>query len=207
MFTLYIAPNTCAVAVLITLKWVDAPHKIEIVQLGEHSYRKIAPQGMVPAMIDGDGPVMTQATAILNYLANTYPQAQLGSNGSPHAQYALDEKLSFLASDFHPAFGPFFSPKRYTIDNNEKSIEAVKAASHIRVDRVMLELDKQLSFNTYLMGERPSIADAYAFAMAGWADYFPKKVSDYPNVHRFMKIMHADKGVQAALLQVSQKAG
>lgn len=199
MFTLYFSPKSCALSVLIALKWIDAPHKVEKVQLGDPAYQKVVRLGMVPAMVHDDGPVMTQASAILKYLANTYPQAQLGSDGTSAGNYILDEKLSFLSSDFHPAFWPFFSPKRYTTHTDEKSIAAVRAASYSRVDRVMLELDQQLSANTYLLGQRPTIADAYAFAMARWADFLPKKVSDYPNVHRFMQLMHADKGVQAAL--------
>lgn len=111
----------------------------------------------------------------------------------------LMKKLSFLTGDFHPAFWPFFSPKRYSVNSDEESIAAVKTASHARVDRVMLELDRQLDSTPYLLGQRRSIADAYAFTMARWTDYFPKTTCHYPNVHRFMQAMQTDEGVQAAL--------
>ncbi|UAW64806.1 glutathione S-transferase [Mycoavidus sp. HKI] len=199
MLTLYFAPHTCALSVLIVLKWLDAPHKVEKVKLGDPAYQKLVPLGMVPAMTDDEGPIMTQAAALLKYLVNKYPQAQLGSDGTLLGNYALDEKLSFLTGDFHPAFWPFFSPKRYTVNSDEESIMAVKTASYARVDRVMLELDRQLDSTPYLLGQHRSIADAYAFTMARWADYFPKTTRHYPNVHRFMQAMQTDEGVQAAL--------
>ncbi|WP_370576617.1 hypothetical protein [Mycoavidus sp. B2-EB] len=46
----YSAPHTCAFSVLIALKWLDVPHKVETVKLGDPEYRKLAPLGMVPAM-------------------------------------------------------------------------------------------------------------------------------------------------------------
>lgn len=199
MLTLYFAPHTCALSVLIALKWLDAPHKVEKVKLGDPEYRKLAPLGMVPAMTDEHGELMTQAAALLKYLVNKYPAAKLGGDGTLDGNYALDEKLAFLTGDFHPAFWPFFSPKRFTVKEDEASIAAIKSASHARIDRVMLELDRQLGNNAYLLGQQRSVADAYAFAMARWADYLPKTISHYPNVQRFMQAMHKDEGVQAAL--------
>lgn len=155
MLTLYFAPHTCALSVLIVLKWLDVPHKVEKVKLGDPAYQKLVPLGMVPTMTDDEGPIMTQATALLKYLVNKYPQAQLGSDGTLFGNYALDEKLSFLTGDFHPAFWPFFSPKRYTVMSDEESITAVKTASYARVDRVMLELDRQLDSTPYLLGQTP----------------------------------------------------
>lgn len=40
MLTLYFAPHTCALSVLIVLKWLDVPHKVEKVKLGDPAYQK-----------------------------------------------------------------------------------------------------------------------------------------------------------------------
>ncbi len=46
-------------------------------------------------MIDGDSDVMNQADAILKYLAQKYPDAKLGSNGTLQDAYELNRWLAF----------------------------------------------------------------------------------------------------------------
>jgi len=43
----------------------------------EDAFREVNPQMVIPALIDGDGPVMFQSMAILEYLEETHPQPPL----------------------------------------------------------------------------------------------------------------------------------
>src|SRR3979411_1181371 len=43
----------------------------------EASYRAVNPQMMLPALVDGDGPVLFQSLALMEYLAETHPQPPL----------------------------------------------------------------------------------------------------------------------------------
>ena len=65
---LYFAPGTCALAVHIVLKWIGKPFEAEQVKMGSPAYKKINPQGAVPALTDDDYRVMTRVDAILNDL-------------------------------------------------------------------------------------------------------------------------------------------
>lgn len=198
--TFYYAPGTCALAPHIALEWVGADYEAIRVELGSDDYKKINPSGAVPAMIVDDGPVKTQAGAILQFIADTHPHAKLGADGNAESQFLMNEQLSFFGCDFHPAFWPFFGPQKYTSSSAEDDIQKAKESSHALVDRVMTKLDRQLGKNGgHVVLGRRTIADAYAFAMSRWADYFPRKVRDYPNVQAFNDEMIKDKGVKAAL--------
>ena len=67
-----------------------------LADLGSDEYRKINPLGMVPALSDGTSRIMTQADAILKYLAAKFPDARLGSEPGLMAEFDLDEALAFL---------------------------------------------------------------------------------------------------------------
>ena len=162
-------------------------------------YLKLNPLGQVPAMIDDGGDVMNEADALLKYLAGKYPAVQLGDDGSLQDAYQLDRWLAFLTGDVHPAFFPFFASQRYTTDNSEPAQQAVKEASYQLIDRVYQHLDQHLEGKTYIVGDRRTIADPYAFAMARWGNKLPKPLSNYPNLNHFYQQLLQDEGVQRAM--------
>lgn len=201
MIKLFYAPGTCALAPHIVLEWIGEPYELEKVNPKDPAYQKLNPLGQVPAMIDGDRGVMNQADALLKYLAAKYPEAQLGDDGSLQEAYELDRWLAFLTGDVHPAFFPFFASQRYTTDESDRAQQAVKESSYKLVDRVFQHLDHHLDGKEYIVGDRCTIADPYAFAMTRWGNLLPKPLSDYPNLNRFYQRMQQDEGVKRAMKQ------
>lgn len=196
---LYFAPGTCALAPHIALEWAGASYELEKVDLRSDAYRAINPLGMVPAMLDGSSRLLTQADAILHYIARRFPEADLGAGEGLMAEFNLNETLAFLTGDFHPAFWPFFAPQRFTTHTDQESLDAVKTASYARIDRVMAHLDGMLDGQTYLVNQKRTVADPYAFAMCRWTQTMPRPWTQYPSIAAFMARMAADPGVQAAM--------
>lgn len=201
MIKLFYAPGTCALAPHIVLEWVGEPYELEKVRPNSPEYLKINPLGQVPAMIDGDSGVMNQADALLKYLSHKYPQANLGDDGTLSGAYELDRWLAFLTGDVHPAFFPFFKPGRYWRDEDETALKTIKEAAYKLIDRVFTHLDQYLEGKTFIVGERRTIADPYAFAMLRWGKNLPKPLTDYSHIYRFYERMQADPGVQRAMGQ------
>ncbi|WP_373795381.1 glutathione S-transferase family protein [Neisseria dentiae] len=201
---LYYAPGTCALACWIALEWAGADYQAVRADYKSEEYQRINPLGAVPALDIGGKRAMTQAPAILQYIADTHPESRLGSNEGVENAFELNETLSFLGSDFHAAFWPFFMPYRYTTDESEAARNAVKESAYARIDRAMLHLDALIAQgNGHVYQGRRSIADAYAFVMARWTEYLPKTWREYPHIAPFMERMQADKAVQH-VLQASQ---
>lgn len=69
------------------------------------SYRAVNPEAVVPSLIDGDGPVLTQSLAILEYLDEKYPPPPLLPKDLRERAYvrALGQ---MLAMDAHPLVVP-----------------------------------------------------------------------------------------------------
>ena len=71
----------------------------------EEAYRKINPQMVLPALIDGDGPVLFQSLAIMEYLDETHPNPPLLPK-DPRARARVRGLAQIVACDSHPLLVP-----------------------------------------------------------------------------------------------------
>lgn len=196
---LYFAPGTCALACWIALEWAGAEHSVEKVDPRSDAYRTINPLGTVPAIDIGGSRPMTQADAILQYVAERYPDAKLGADDGIDARFEFNETMAFLTGDFHPAFWPHFTPERFTTDDSHAALDAVRIAAQPRIERVLAHLDTLIGDTGHVYAGRRSVADAYAFVMARWSTKLPKGWRDYSNVARFMEATGEDPAVRRVL--------
>ena len=108
----------------------------------------------------------------------------------------LNEVLSELTSEVHPAFGPLFVPSRHVVE--PACEDAVKMAALARVDSCFVRLNEALNGQDWLLKKR-SVADPYLFAMSRWLKMTPKPVEAYPAVARHYARMMEDPGVRRAM--------
>lgn len=196
---LYYAPGTCAVACWIALEWAGADFEVEKADYASEAFRRVNPLVMVPALDVGAERVLTQSDAILTYIAQQYPDAQIGPDFDVMGHFEFTETMAFLTGDFHPAFWPFFSPQRFTTERTPEALDHVRAASHERIDRVMQHLDRLIGESDHVYRGRRSVADAYAYVMTQWTAKLPKTWRDYANVARLCHAMQQDASVQKVL--------
>ena len=171
--TLYYAPGACSLAVHVLLAWIGAPY--EAVRVDQHapSYRAINPAGAVPALRhaegDGDSAVLTQADAILRYLARLHPEADLLDERTPESMAKLDRWACFLTGDLHPAFFPVFTPERYMVAKDPAALADVRTAGLELVRGRLALLEAHLDGQRWMVGDKRTILDAYVLPMLNWA--------------------------------------
>jgi glutathione S-transferase len=183
MITLYYGPNACALSEHIILEIIWEDYKAINAQAMGADYLKINPKGMVPAMVDWDGPVMTQNHALLNYLTQKYPNAGVSGDGSIEQNYEINNWLAFLGGDLHPAYGAIIHANNLTTATDEDSINAVKMTAMIQVEKQLAYLETWLDGKDYLVGNMFSVADAYAFAVSRWSDvFFGQSLEKFQNI-------------------------
>ncbi len=101
----------------------------------------------------------------------------------------------------HPAFFPFDRPERYSTDRHGRAKQATKEASYKLIDRIYEYLDRHLNGKEFVVGNRLTIADAYAFAMVRWGNSLPNGSTNYPNLDRFYHYWCEDSAVKRAMEQ------
>ena len=195
---LYTSPGACSLADHIALQWTGAPFEAQVVsreQRRQPDFLALNPDGAVPVLQNGDW-VLTQNAAILNYIADKFPEAKLGGDGSPESRAEVNRWLAFVNSDLHPAFKPIFGSTSYLGD--QAFIEKSQDNARKQLRGMFERADAQLAGKDWLTGAR-SIVDPYLFVVTQWAKKTGVDLSGLDNLARFDAHMAADAGVQAAL--------
>jgi glutathione S-transferase len=164
---LYFAPGTCARVSLIALEEIGEPFETQLVSFmaGDHrseAYLAVNPAGVVPTLVTPTGAV-TQTSAILWYLARTYPAANLlPPCVSPVGEAEQLSQLVHYSSDLHPAVSRFVVPFLFVQDSEAQG--ALRASAARKLELLLASKEAQLAAADWLLGEAWSVLDAYL----GW---------------------------------------
>jgi len=196
---LFYSPLACSMSARIALAEAGAaanffevdPHSKRLLQTGE-DYRAINPLGYVPALRLGDGTVLTENAAILQFIADAFPAASLAPPESDRAAQAkLRQWLSFVGTELHkglmiPLLGRETPPE-------------VKAWTVRKYASRLAYLDASLEGRGFLL-DRFSVADAYLVTVLNWTQATPEvDLAAYPNVKAYLERMRQRPSVAAAL--------
>ena len=119
MYTLYGRPATGSAAVEALLEELGLPYRLETVAKGPdgrpsaHYLANINPLGPVPALKLPDGSVMTESAAMMIYLADLVPGANLAPLPTHPARGQYLRVMLFLAAEIYPADLRLFYSDRY----------------------------------------------------------------------------------------------
>jgi maleylacetoacetate isomerase len=71
----------------------------------QDAYRKVNPQMLLPALVDGDGPILFQSVAIMEYLDETHPSPPILPK-DPRGRARVRALAAIVAADSHPLMVP-----------------------------------------------------------------------------------------------------
>jgi glutathione S-transferase len=192
---LYYSPGACSLSPHIVLNEAGIAFDAETVDLGAKKtksgadYKAINPKGAVPALQLDNGQVLTEGSAIVQYLADQKPATKLAPAAGTLERYRLQEWLNYIASEIHKGFSPMFNPKA-----TDEWKQVIKDQLAAKFDY----LSKQLQGKDYLMGAF-SVADAYLFTILGWSKHFSIDLAKWPVLASYMERVGARPAVKATL--------
>lgn len=185
------------------LEWIGQPYQVQRAKPGSAELVAVNPTGAVPALREDDGWTLTQASAILEYLAQKHPEAGLTGSGDLRETAERHKWDAFLTSDLHAAYWPFFMPKRFSTDHADDAIAAVVAAARDQIARKLTILDDHMRDRDWMVGAgagQRSITDAYIFPMLRWAGVvFADALQQWPALQALRDRIAADPAVQKVL--------
>ncbi|MEO8490130.1 glutathione transferase GstA [Pseudomonas sp.] len=193
---LYFSPHACSLAPHIVLRELGVP--FELVQVDNQAkttadgqdFLQINPKGYVAALQLDNGQVLTEASAILQYLADLKPQAGLAPVNGSWERVRLQEWLNFIASEIHGGLAVFFN------DAIQGDVRAMFLATLFKRFAILVRtLEKQ----DYLLGEQYSVADAYLFVVLRWAAFHAIDLGEWPALAAFQQRVGERSAVAAAL--------
>ena len=137
----------------------------------------------------------------MQYFCDLKPGAGLDTGDDVMDRYHLHRWQALLTGDFHPPFGAWFNPARFTTDHSDEGLAAVKAAVEMRIRKIADQIEDQIGNGEHIVLGRRTLLDASAYAMLRWLRFFEKELATWPNIARLLDAMEQDPRVQQALLR------
>ena len=193
---LYYFSGACSLASNISLR--EAGLAFELVKVDRRTkktadgldFNEVNPKGYVPALRLDNGEVLTENVAVLQYIADRNPAAQLAPAAGTLERYRLMEWLGFINSEVHKNFSPLFRD-----DAHEEVKQYARRALGVRLDY----LNRSIGNRTFLTGEPFTVADAYLFTVLGWGRYVNIDLGQWPQLQRYVERVGARPHVIEAL--------
>lgn len=193
---LYYTPGFCLLSPHIVLHELGGQFDVERVDVATKTtetgadFRAINPKGYVPALRLGDGEVLTEGAAIVQYLADSNGAQHLAPEPGTLARARLQEQLNFIASELHKAFGPLF----------QGATGEAKDAAVANVGNRLDHMERQFADGrAYLLGDHFSVADAYLFVVARWTGPTGIGLARWPRLSTFVERVRQRPSVVAAM--------
>ena len=193
---LYYFPHACSLAPHIVLRELALP--FELVRVDNQAkttangedFLQINPKGYVAALQLDNGEVLTEASAILQYLADLKPAVQLAPANGSWARVRLQEWLNFIATEIHGGLAVFF---------NAAIQGEVRAMFQATLFKRLAILEQTLEGQDYLLGAQYSVADAYLFVVLRWAGFHDIDLQQWPALAAFQQRVGERQAVIEAL--------
>ncbi|NPU14851.1 glutathione S-transferase [Bradyrhizobium sp. 83012] len=196
---LYFSPLACSLATRIALydagaeaNYLEVDPKTKNVLNDGADFRAVNPLGLVPTLRTDDGELLTENAAILQYVADRFPAAKLGT-GPGMDRSRLHQWLCFIGTELHK--GLFIPILDKTAPDEMKTHVLKKNLS--RLDH----LENHLQGRDYLL-DHFTVADAYLVTVINWTMATPPvELAKWPAVKAYYERLRARPSIARAIAE------
>ena len=196
---LYFSPLACSLATRISLyeagkeaTYLEVDPKTKVVQNDGSDFRKVNALGLVPTLRTDAGEVLTENAAILQYVADRFPEAGLGTSSNMDRS-RLHQWLCFIGTELHKGL---FVP---LLDR--------KAPPEIKTYTLGKSLSRLDYLEGYLQGrefllDHFTVADAYLVTVINWTMATPPvELAKWPAVKAYYERLRARPSIAKAIAE------
>jgi glutathione S-transferase len=192
---LYFSPLACSLATRIAfyeagaagVTYVEVDSRTKRLPHGG-DFRAIHPLGLVPTLELDDGDVLTEGAAILQLVADLYPDARLAPRDA-RDRTRLHQWLCFIGTELHKSvYAPLL---------DKSAPAAVKAYALAKAEARLAWLAARLGGRSFLL-DHFTVADAYLFAILNWSAVTPVDLAPWPAIRAYHAGLHQRPSVARA---------
>jgi len=196
---LYFSPLACSMATRIAIyetgadaNFLEVDPRTKMVQNDGSDFRGVNPLGLVPTLRTDDGEVLTENAAILQYVADRFPQAGISTRPGIE-RTRLHQWLCFIGTELHK--GLFASMLDRKAPPEAKAYILGKALP--RLDY----LENYLQGREFLL-DHFSVADAYLVTVINWTMATPPiELAKWPVVKAYYERLRARPSIAKAIAE------
>lgn len=187
----YYAPKTCALATHIVLEHIGVDYdgiKIDFRENQQRSteYLAVNSKGRVPALVTDRG-VITETPAVLLYLAQTHPEANVAPLDDPFALAEMQAANSWFCSTVHVVHA--HGPRGSRWSDDVAAQQSMKAKVPQNMAECFAWVESELLRGPWVMGANFTVADPYLFTLSSWLASDGVDMAKFPRVAEHYKRM------------------
>lgn len=196
----FYSPKACSFASHLALEHVGADYEAKRLDFSQNQqrgdeYLSMNPKGRVPALMTDRG-LITENVAILAYVAQTYPEANLAPINDPYEFARVQAFNSYLSSTVHVAHAHRYRGYRWVEADDTHSLEAMKAQTPKTVGECIELIEQTMIEGPGVMGENYSVCDMYLFTICNWLPGHDIDINRFPKIATIVQRMNEDAVVQ-----------
>jgi glutathione S-transferase len=194
---LFFAPLACSLATRIALyeagadaTFTQVDTKAKRVADGSDFFAVNA-MGQVPVLRGDDGTTLTENPAVLQYVADRFPEAGLAPAAGVE-RYRLQQWLNFVTSELHKViFIPLLDPQ---------APEGAKEYARTKLRARFAYLDHHLTGRDHLL-DGFSVADAYLVTVLNWTRAIALDLKQWPAIDAYFTRLHQRPSIAKAFAE------
>lgn len=209
MIRLHYYPSNASMVPHILLHELKVPFELQLVDRTQRAhksaeYLKLNPNGLIPVLQDGSL-VLYESAAICLHLVDTHPETQMAPALGTAERAHFYKWLVWMTNSLQATLVHYFYPERSVDEGNVAGATQVRTHAQQRIGELLAQLDAQLASHgqPWLMGERFSALDPYAFVLCRWTRGFKgpaaKPAREWPHLGPYLQRLLARPAVQRVL--------
>ena len=205
MITLHYFPGNASFTPHVLLNEIGVPFELALVDRANNAhkspaYLKLNPNGLIPVLVDGDL-VLYETAAIVLHLVDSHPEAGLAPAVGTTERAQFYKWLVWLASTLQPMMTHYFYSDRMVAPGNAAGAAEVRAAAEARIAGLIDQIEAQLAAHSgpWLLGERYSALDPYAFMLCRWTRGMQRPARTLPHIGPYLQRMLARPAVKKTI--------
>jgi len=196
---IYGFPLGSSMGLVAAFEWLGKPYRLcRVDMLGEMrepSYARINARHETPALITDKGKVLTETMAIAAWLEARDAERRISFDPLSEEADRMHQLMGFVNTGFTGAFSPLWVAMEMETPNPAMQ-SALREWGRERVIERHDKLEGMIGASAFLVGERPTLADALLIGVARWLDFHA--VADkgrWPKLAALRQRLEADPAV------------
>ncbi|WP_375308947.1 glutathione S-transferase family protein [Bradyrhizobium sp. A11] len=196
---LYGFPKGSSMGLVAALEWLGKPYRLcRVDMMGEMrdpSYARINPRHETPVFITEQGEVLTETMAIAAWLEARDVERRISFDPLSRQSDRMHQLMAFVNTGFTAAFAPLWA----ALEAEAMEPAAKSTLRAFGIGRVIERHDKleaMIESRQFLLGERPTLADAVLVGVARWLDFHAvAERSRWPKLAALRARLEADPAI------------
>jgi glutathione S-transferase len=195
-------PLGSSMGLVAACEWLGQPYRLSrvdmLADMTSDAYGQLNGRRETPVLITDDVRAITETMAIARWLLARDIERRISFDDAAETD-RMHQLMGFINTGFTGAFSPLWSALEMK-QADPAYRETLRDYGRRTVAKRHAQLEAMIGNTPFLVGQRPSLADALLIGVARWADYHNAvDPAAYPRLMALRRRIEADPGVRFAL--------